>query len=229
VIVCTVTGSTHAGMVVGFAADGARAQRHRHRCLLHPGADQAQVLDHREKTSDLVIGRPITADDIVLKREYAYPVYGVPFEGNGRGDPPVSSVGGHDHRPSIRGKSMQADRPGAERLLFPRVEVALRPSRRCACAQRLQRHVSQWLKCRLMTWRLSVLALWGAPRSTRPLAEGFRVIGFDRLEPGHDRSSSFGERPRHTMAYFEHPSYVPLLRGAYRAWRDLEVATARES
>ena len=25
--------------------------------------------------------------------------------------------------------------------------------------------------------------------------------------------------------YFEHPSYVPLLRGAYQAWRDLEVAT----
>ena len=55
--------------------------------------------------------------------------------------------------------------------------------------------------------------------------DNIRVIGFDRLEPGHNRSSSFGESRVIRLAYFEHPSYVPLLRGAYRAWRDLEVAT----
>ena len=62
-------------------------------------------------------------------------------------------------------------------------------------------------------------ALYAAAR------RGLRVIGFDRLEPGHNRSSSFGESRVIRLAYFEHPSYVPLLRGAYRAWRDLEVAT----
>jgi len=62
-------------------------------------------------------------------------------------------------------------------------------------------------------------ALYAAAR------RGFRVIGFDRLEPGHDCSSSFGESRVIRLAYFEHPSYVPLLRGAYQAWRDLEVAT----
>src|SRR4029077_14824663 len=62
-------------------------------------------------------------------------------------------------------------------------------------------------------------ALYAAAR------RGLRVIGFDRLEPGHNRSSSFGESRVIRLAYFEHPSYVPLLRGAYQAWRDLEVAT----
>ena len=54
---------------------------------------------------------------------------------------------------------------------------------------------------------------------------GRRVIGFDRFEPGHSRSSSFGESRIIRLAYYEDPSYVPLLRGAYRAWRDLESAT----
>src|SRR3954449_4560538 len=40
--------------------------------------DQGAGARHRAETSDLVGGRPITADDIVLKEEYAYPVYGVP-------------------------------------------------------------------------------------------------------------------------------------------------------
>jgi 1-aminocyclopropane-1-carboxylate deaminase len=67
VIVCTVTGSTHAGMVVGFAADG----RQRHVIGIDasctPVQTKAQVLDIARKTSD-------------LKEEYAYPVYGVPSQ-----------------------------------------------------------------------------------------------------------------------------------------------------
>jgi sarcosine oxidase len=55
-----------------------------------------------------------------------------------------------------------------------------------------------------------------------------RVIGFDRFEPGHARSSSFGESRVIRLAYFEDPSYVPLLRGAYRAWRKLEVLTGEK-
>jgi sarcosine oxidase len=79
----------------------------------------------------------------------------------------------------------------------------------------------------MQTYDVAVVGL-GAMGSAAPYAaarRGFRVIGFDRLEPGHDRSSSFGESRVIRLAYFEHPSYVPLLRGAYRAWRDLEVAT----
>ncbi len=40
IVVCTVTGSTHAGMVVGFAKDGRQRNVHRHRRLGHAGADQ---------------------------------------------------------------------------------------------------------------------------------------------------------------------------------------------
>ena len=78
VIVCTVTGSTHAGMVVGFAADGRERNVIGIDASCTPAQTKAQVLDIAQKTSDLVGGRPITADDIVLKEEYAYPVYGVP-------------------------------------------------------------------------------------------------------------------------------------------------------
>ena len=52
-----------------------------------------------------------------------------------------------------------------------------------------------------------------------------RVIGFDRFQPAHSRSSSFGESRVIRLAYSEDPAYVPLLRGAYRAWHRLQEAT----
>jgi sarcosine oxidase len=79
----------------------------------------------------------------------------------------------------------------------------------------------------MQTYDVAVVGLgaMGSAALDAAARRGFRVIGFDRLEPGHDCSSSFGESRVIRLAYFEHPSYVPLLRGAYRAWRDLEVAT----
>lgn len=52
--------------------------------------------------------------------------------------------------------------------------------------------------------------------------QGCRVIGLERFEPGHDRGSSHGESRAIRLGYFEHPSYVPLLRRAYENWRELE-------
>ncbi len=54
---------------------------------------------------------------------------------------------------------------------------------------------------------------------------GLRVLGVDRYEPGHPRSSSFGESRLIRLAYFEDPAYVPLVREALALWRDLEAAT----
>ncbi len=54
---------------------------------------------------------------------------------------------------------------------------------------------------------------------------GLRVIGLEQYELAHSRSSSYGESRVIRLAYFEHPSYVPLLREAYDRWRDLEAAT----
>ncbi len=52
---------------------------------------------------------------------------------------------------------------------------------------------------------------------------GARVLGIDRFPPGHDRGSSHGLSRLIRLAYFEHPAYVPLLRRAYAAWRELEA------
>lgn len=52
---------------------------------------------------------------------------------------------------------------------------------------------------------------------------GARVLGIERFEPGHDRGSSHGESRAIRLSYFEHPSYVPLLRRAYAKWRALEA------
>ncbi len=79
VIVCTVTGSTHAGMLVGFAKDG-RANK-----VIGIDASgtmeqtTAQVMEIARNTAALVeLGREITADDLTLLPDYAYPAYGVP-------------------------------------------------------------------------------------------------------------------------------------------------------
>jgi sarcosine oxidase len=39
----------------------------------------------------------------------------------------------------------------------------------------------------------------------------------------HDFGSSHGLSRIIRMAYFEHPSYVPLVRESYRLWRQLEA------
>ncbi len=54
---------------------------------------------------------------------------------------------------------------------------------------------------------------------------GLRAIGIERATPGHEGSSSHGDSRAIRLAYFEHPSYVPLLRRAYDNWRDLERRT----
>jgi sarcosine oxidase len=57
---------------------------------------------------------------------------------------------------------------------------------------------------------------------------GKRVLGIERYAPGHDRGSSHGATRIIRLGYFEHPSYVPLLRRAYTLWRELEEATGRK-
>jgi sarcosine oxidase len=56
---------------------------------------------------------------------------------------------------------------------------------------------------------------------------GARVLGLDRFTAGHDRGSSHGETRIIRLAYFEHPSYVPLVRRAYELWRALETEASQ--
>lgn len=51
---------------------------------------------------------------------------------------------------------------------------------------------------------------------------GQSVVAVEQYSPGHDRGSSHGLTRIIRLAYFEHPSYVPLLRRAFTLWRDLE-------
>lgn len=54
---------------------------------------------------------------------------------------------------------------------------------------------------------------------------GMRVIGIERFALGHQRGSSHGETRAIRQGYFEHPSYVPLVRSAYENWKALERDT----
>ena len=56
---------------------------------------------------------------------------------------------------------------------------------------------------------------------------GVRALGLERFAPGHDRGSSHGATRIFRLGYFEHPSYVPLVRHAYALWRELEAASGR--
>jgi sarcosine oxidase len=67
------------------------------------------------------------------------------------------------------------------------------------------------------------LGVTGAAALHRLAKRGVRVLGLDRLTPGHDQGSSHGESRIIRLGYFEHPSYVPLLRRAYELWRELEA------
>ncbi len=79
IIVCVVTGSTQAGMIVGFAADD-RA----HRVIGIDGSGtpaplRKQVREIVDNTANLVeLGRKVRDDEIVILEDYAYPAYGVP-------------------------------------------------------------------------------------------------------------------------------------------------------
>lgn len=53
-------------------------------------------------------------------------------------------------------------------------------------------------------------------------ARGQRVLGIEQFSIPHERGSLHGLTRIIRLAYYEHPSYVPLLRRAYELWRDLQ-------
>ena len=108
VIVCTVTGSTHAGMVVGFAADGRSRNVIGIDASGTPDQTRAQVLDIARNTAELVgLGRAISEDDVVLETDYAYPAYGVPSEETNEAIRLCARMEGMMTDPVYEGKSMQ--------------------------------------------------------------------------------------------------------------------------
>ncbi len=57
---------------------------------------------------------------------------------------------------------------------------------------------------------------------------GLRVLGLERFDIPHAMGSSHGHNRIIRLAYFEHPSYVPLLRRAFELWRDLEAEAGEQ-
>ena len=75
IVVCTVTGSTHAGMLVGFARDGRERKVIGIDASFTPAQTRAQVLEIAQNTAKLVeLGKEIVEDDVILVEDYAYPV-----------------------------------------------------------------------------------------------------------------------------------------------------------
>ena len=107
IIVCTVTGSTHAGMVVGFAADGRERNVIGIDASFTPTQTKAQVLDIARNTATLVGIRDFTPDDIVLLEDYAYPCYGVPSKETLDAIRLSARLEGMITDPVYEGKSMQ--------------------------------------------------------------------------------------------------------------------------
>ncbi len=65
------------------------------------------------------------------------------------------------------------------------------------------------------------LGAMGSAAAASLARRGCKVVGIERFEPGHDRGSSHGATRIIRQGYFEHPSYVPLVRAAYPLWREL--------
>ena len=82
VVVCSVTGSTQAGMVVGFAADGRADRVIGIDASAKPVPTKAQILRIAQNTAKLVeLGREISDRDVVLDTRFGGPAYGLPNEG----------------------------------------------------------------------------------------------------------------------------------------------------
>lgn len=78
-----------------------------------------------------------------------------------------------------------------------------------------------------MAYQVIVVGLGGMGSSAlyhlaRRLGGPGRVLGLDRGRPPHESGSSHGRSRVIRKAYYEHPSYVPLLLRAYELWAELE-------
>ncbi|MBV8751404.1 MAG: N-methyl-L-tryptophan oxidase [Hyphomicrobiales bacterium] len=75
-----------------------------------------------------------------------------------------------------------------------------------------------------MTYELIVIGVGGMGSATiyHAARRGLSVLGLEQFDIPHAQGSSHGVNRIIRLAYYEHPSYVPLLRRAYELWRELE-------
>lgn len=127
IVVCAVTGSTQAGMVVGFAADGRADRVIGIDASAKPEKTRAQILRIARHTAELVeLSRPIVDEDVHLDTRYGGPEYGLPSEGTLEAIRLCARMEGMLTDPVYEGKSMhgmidmvrQGEFPSGSRVLY---------------------------------------------------------------------------------------------------------------
>jgi 1-aminocyclopropane-1-carboxylate deaminase len=107
IVVCSVTGSTHAGMIAGFAAQ----KRKRHIIGIDgsakPEETREQVARIARATAGLIeVGRELRDDEIVLDDRFHAGTYGIPDEGTLEAMRTAARLEGMITDPVYEGKSM---------------------------------------------------------------------------------------------------------------------------
>lgn len=108
IVVCSVSGSTQAGMIVGFAGDTDRSIVGID-CSAKPKQTRAKILKIMQRTATFVhLKTAIDHSDLLLLEDYAYPSYGVPSKETNETIRLVAQLEGMILDPIYEGKSMQA-------------------------------------------------------------------------------------------------------------------------
>src|SRR4029079_8197511 len=81
-----------------------------------------------------------------------------------------------------------------------------------------------------LTYDVAVIGLgaMGSATAHELARRGRSVLGIEAFTPGQELGSSGGLTRIIRLAYFEHPSYVPLLRAAWTGWHELEELSGEE-
>jgi 1-aminocyclopropane-1-carboxylate deaminase len=120
IVVCSVTGSTQAGMVVGFAEDGRADRVIGIDASAKPAQTRAQILRIAKHTAGLVeLDRDIVDADVVLDTRYGGPEYGLPSAGTMEAIRMCAKFEGMMTDPVYEGKSMHGMIDMVQRGEFP--------------------------------------------------------------------------------------------------------------
>ena len=107
VIVCSVTGSTQAGMIVGFASQDRPRKVIGVDASAKPEETRAQVLKIARNTAEIVgLDREITDEDVILEDAYAGERYGIPTQETLEAIRLTAQLEGMITDPVYEGKSM---------------------------------------------------------------------------------------------------------------------------
>ncbi len=137
IIVCSVTGSTQAGMIAGAAAHGRSRRIIGIDASAKPVETRDQVARIARATAALIeVGRELRDDEIILDDRYHAGTYGIPDAQTLDAIRLAGRLEGIDHRPGLRGQVDGGhDRPRLAGRDRSRLERAVRASRRPAGAQ----------------------------------------------------------------------------------------------